>query len=117
MNANTDGQSAPSSLPGSTSIDVGRTKHEGLVFVAVPLNRSETIRSGFGKKRMAIDFADADTAWLVLALAKELGSQKARELGEALVKCEYCWSCGEREPERIEIDGDQLVAYCEECQT
>lgn len=100
----------------STSIDVGRTRNERLVFIAVPLNRSETIRSSFGKNAMAINFTDDDAEWVSLALAKELGPQKAMDIGENLAKCGFCLDCG-AEAERVEFDGDQLVAFCSDCHT
>ena len=115
MNSKTRDDRHSGSRNCSTSFDVGRTRPSGRVFVAVPAENTETIRTALTRqKKIAIDFNDDDVVWLIYALAKELGPEASALIGDNLSKCEFCCSCG-ASPDRVELAEDVAMAFCREC--
>ena len=115
-----DSKKTPEECSGTThgstsSIDVGRTKPSGRVFIGVSESQTEKIRSAIrGERKIAVDFNDDDVVWLIYALAKELGPEAASLIGDNLGKCEFCCSCGSA-PNRIELIEGAAMAFCREC--
>ena len=99
----------------SSSIDVGRTKPTGKVFIGVPESRTERIQSGIRKrKKIAIDLTEDDVVWLIYALAKELGPSATSLIGNNLAKCGFCCQCGD-DPAQVELEDGIAVSFCDKC--
>jgi len=99
----------------SSSIDVGRTKPGGKVFIGVPESHTERIQSVIRKrKKIAIDLTDDDVVWLIYALAKELGPIATSLIGNNLAKCEFCCQCGDA-PSQVELVDGVAMSFCGEC--